>query len=103
MREHCRWLDIGVEISGPHDFTVRFRPRSSCAACCVHRIPRPTSVTTAIRPSYRCGMALASTDDLPDGQSEIFFLRGLDSRLGLDRICEIRFLAKCFFGYFGRE
>jgi hypothetical protein len=23
MREHCRQLDISVEISGPHDFAVR--------------------------------------------------------------------------------
>jgi hypothetical protein len=55
---HRRWwkcfrqLDAGVEASGPHDLAVREpRPRQSAAR--VHRIPRPTSVTIAIRPSPR--------------------------------------------------
>jgi hypothetical protein len=32
--------------------------------------------------------------DLPDGLNEIFFRSGLDSRLSVDRACEIGFLAK---------
>jgi hypothetical protein len=43
-------LDISVGMSGPHDFAVRVASlvlrRSH-----VHRIPRPTSVTIAKRPS----------------------------------------------------
>jgi hypothetical protein len=52
MRKHCRQLDASVEASGPHDFAVR-------AQCIrrvhrrVHRIPLPTFVTTAKRPSFR--------------------------------------------------
>src|SRR5437667_5772914 len=46
----------------------------------VHRIPHPTSVTIAIRPS--CGHETAETSgvDLPDETSEIFFPRGLDKK-----------------------
>jgi hypothetical protein len=50
LPEHRRQLDISVEISGPHGFVVRvpcIRPMQGRA----HRIPRPTSVTIAIRPS----------------------------------------------------
>jgi hypothetical protein len=46
-------LDASVGTSGPHDFAVRDQHRSSSRYCRVHRIPRPTSVTIAIRPS--CG------------------------------------------------
>jgi hypothetical protein len=51
-------LDTSVGVSGPHDFAVRnniARPhaRSARRYHRVHRIPRPTSVTIAIRPS--CG------------------------------------------------
>jgi hypothetical protein len=50
-----RKLDASVGASGPHDFTVRFgavRQRLHR----VHRIPCPTSVTIAKRPSDRDGM-----------------------------------------------
>jgi hypothetical protein len=47
----------------------------------VHRIPRPTSVTIAIRPSCGDGMARGLKDDLPDGQSELFLREGLDRLL----------------------
>jgi hypothetical protein len=43
-------LDAGVEASGPHDFTVRVSTFRQ-ARRRVHRIPFPTSVTIAIRPS----------------------------------------------------
>jgi hypothetical protein len=61
--------------------------------CGVHRIPRQRIVTTAKRPSYERGMARGFKDDLPDGQSEIFFREGLDSRISVDLAREIRVLA----------
>ena len=55
-------LDASVGASGPHDFAVRVstvRPRKILALRChrVHRIPRPTSVTIAKRPSVQGGTA----------------------------------------------
>jgi hypothetical protein len=47
-------LDAGVEASGPHDFAVRVRAIRQKRTR-VHRIPRPTSVTIAIRPSDGTG------------------------------------------------
>jgi hypothetical protein len=45
-----------------------------------------------------------SSDDLPDELSEIFLRAGVDSRLSLDRLREIRFLAQWnFVVIFGRE
>jgi hypothetical protein len=52
MRKHQCRLDAGVEASGPHDFAVRFA-RVRLHRQSVHRIPRPTPVTIAKRPS--CG------------------------------------------------
>jgi hypothetical protein len=55
MDKHHRRLDISVGMSGRHDFAVRDR----CVRLVhyrVHRIPRPTSVTIAIRPSFGCGI-----------------------------------------------
>jgi hypothetical protein len=49
-------LDASVGASGPHDFAVRksaVRPRTECAhRFRVHRIPSPTFVTIASRPSF---------------------------------------------------
>jgi hypothetical protein len=45
-----RKLDASVGASGPHDFAVRIR-RVRHERICVHRIPPPTSVTIAKRPS----------------------------------------------------
>jgi hypothetical protein len=54
-------LDTSVGVSGPHDFAVRFRVVRPHTFVCrhrrVHRIPHPTSVATAKRPSYERGMA----------------------------------------------
>src|SRR5947207_9314877 len=86
-------------MPGPHGFAVRIsaarlhagasltRFSSPCNGHWrarryrVHRIPHPTSVTIAIRPS--CGHETAETSgvDLPDETSEIFFSRGLDRNL----------------------
>jgi hypothetical protein len=60
----------------------------------VHRIPRQQIVTTAKRPSIGHGTARSCRDDLPDGQSEIFLREGVDSRLSVDLVREIRFLAQ---------
>ena len=49
-RQLLRQLDISVGISGPHDFAVRLRA-FVWRVTIVHRIPRSTLVTTAIRPS----------------------------------------------------
>jgi hypothetical protein len=46
-------LDSSVGASGPHDFAVRLQHHSSVDIACIHRIPLPTFVTTAKRPS--CG------------------------------------------------
>jgi hypothetical protein len=58
-------LDISVEISGPRGLAVRLKrvrlPRQS-----VHRIPHPTSVTIAKRPSWWARDGEASKGDLPD-------------------------------------
>src|ERR1700722_2766849 len=70
MRKHHRRFDASVETSGPHDFTLRGIVTRQLTTS-VHRIPRPTFVTIAIRPSYRAGTGRASKGDLPDGTSGI--------------------------------
>jgi len=49
-RNYFRQLDTSVGVSGPHDFAVRGW-RIRLARRRVHRIPHPTFVTTAKRPS----------------------------------------------------
>ena len=51
--KHRRQLDASIGATGPHGFAVRDIYRSSFRYCRAHRIPRPTSVTIAKRPS--CG------------------------------------------------
>ena len=55
--KHHRQLDASVGASGPHDFAVRKINAFVFGAACVHRIPCPTSVTIAKRPSVWAGMA----------------------------------------------
>jgi hypothetical protein len=54
-RPRCRsnrhQLDASIGASGPHDFAVRKIRALVSSAACVHRIPFPTSVTIASRPS----------------------------------------------------
>jgi hypothetical protein len=57
-------LDTSVGVSGPHDFAVRLELRSSARRQSVHRIPHPTFVTTAKRPSYRGRDGAESAADL---------------------------------------
>jgi hypothetical protein len=52
-RDVFRRLDAGIEASGPHDFAVRFRNAFVFRMQSVHRIPRPTFVTIAKRPSVQ--------------------------------------------------
>ena len=51
LASFSRQLDASVGASGPHDFAVRVMRRSSVAPSRVHRIPHPTFVTIAKRPS----------------------------------------------------
>jgi hypothetical protein len=50
-------LDASVGASGPHDFAVRKVSALVSSTTRVHRIPSPTSVTIAKRPSVWAGMA----------------------------------------------
>jgi len=50
LADHPTKLDASVGASGPHDFAVR-NERARLHAACVHRIPHPTFVTIAKRPS----------------------------------------------------
>ncbi len=71
-----RQLDASVGTSGPHDFAVR-RSAPSSEAPPASTASRPASVTIASRPSVGQD-GRACRDDLPDGESEIFFDAGLD-------------------------
>jgi hypothetical protein len=67
--KHCRKL---TPASRRQDHTTW--PSTTRAlvsrACCVHRTPHPTFVTTAKRPSYRARGGQISGCDLPDGASK---------------------------------
>src|SRR5205807_920947 len=71
-----RRLDPSVGGSGPHDFAVRACALRRCAHR-VHRIPLPTSVTIAIRPSGGGRMGGYNHDFRKNGR-RIFFAKGLD-------------------------
>jgi hypothetical protein len=71
---------------------LRFR-KFRARPCRVHRIPRSTSVTIAIRPSHRGGMREGSQRSRPR-KSELFFARRLDYPNQFDLAREIRFLAQ---------
>jgi hypothetical protein len=81
-------------VSGPHGFAVRNKrrrlahcrpltetaPRTTlCADAAASTASPPAFVTIAIRPSCRERTGRAGSADLPDGESEIFFAKGLDS------------------------
>src|ERR1700730_9125449 len=55
-------LDASFGASGPHDFAVRLELRSSARRQSVHRIPHPTFVTTAKRPSRGRDSAESAAD-----------------------------------------
>jgi hypothetical protein len=70
-------LSASVGAPGPHDFAVRCNiNRPSMRR--VHRIPLPTFVTTAKRPSLSGAGPLRFKFDLGSTRSRIFFSKGLD-------------------------
>jgi hypothetical protein len=62
---------------------------SSLDVISVHRIPRPTSVTIAIRPSCGCGMAGINNAVSTKRRSNIFSLMGLDSGIAREPVGQI--------------
>jgi len=67
--KHCHEL---IPASGYQDATTSPSAKRALVsrALRVHRIPHPTSVTIAIRPSYRARDARKNAFDLPDDTSE---------------------------------
>jgi hypothetical protein len=91
-------LVASVGATGPHDFTVRdssarrARRRS-------HRIPLPTSVTIAIRPTVEAGCR--EEDMIPKNGRGIFFALHLDSKGRIEIACKICSSARAFADVFG--
>jgi hypothetical protein len=81
MREHCRQLHASVEASRPRGFVVREPAHSSFAQSHGHRIPHPTSVTIAKRPSWWARDARRNASDLPDVASELPATRWHDGQI----------------------
>ena len=70
-------LDASVGASGPHDFAVR---ASAARLATPSRPPHPASTFVTTRTPLSTRRDGASRKfDLPDGESEIFLQRGLDS------------------------
>jgi hypothetical protein len=97
MRKHRHQLDISVGISGPHDFTVRNRS-VRLARCRVHRIPRPTFVTIAIRPSWRARNDRDNAVDLRprSTQGVCGNLTRRANHLGGEKICQVTSNCCCY-------
>ena len=87
-RKKFRQLDAGVEASGPHDFAVRVSTIRPSRAARVHRIPHPTSVTIAKRPSVWDGM-IRSIPVSTKRPSEKFLPEGLDSQIAKQPVGQI--------------
>jgi hypothetical protein len=68
-------LDTSVGVSGPHVFAVRISAVRQ-ERISVHRIPPPTSVTIAKRPSVWDGMAIVLKVIWVFGKAEYFCKRG---------------------------
>src|SRR6266700_1325568 len=81
MRMHRRPLGISVGMPGPHDFAVR-PERARLTRHCGHRIPLPTFMTIAKRPSCGGGTGGANHIFLKN-RSEIFGRGGLERRSSL--------------------
>ena len=69
--KHHRQVDASVEASRPRGFVVR--EISTFVLCAIrgHRLPQPTSVTIAIRPSWWARDGRQDAFDLPDVTTEI--------------------------------
>ena len=74
-------LDASVGASGPHGFAVRNTYRSSHDSA-ASIASRPTSVTMANAPLLEQD-ARINKEDSPDGASDIFFQKGLDTILSI--------------------
>jgi hypothetical protein len=75
-------------------------PRSRARRCRVHRIPRSTSVTIAIRPLMRRDNRIHKSD-FSKSRSDLFFREGMDRflrRLPVGQISDVR--ARCRIGGF---
>jgi hypothetical protein len=68
-RRHRHW------VSGPHDFSVRAGTVRLSVPSASHRIPRPTSVTIAIRPSCESGMDVG-IDRVAVSENQNIFVKG---------------------------
>jgi len=80
--KHHRRLDASVGASGPHGFAVRnniIRPRDHYSRLTLPRPPHPAPNVHDDRDTslFGCGTGRACRDDLPDGEREIFFQKGL--------------------------
>jgi hypothetical protein len=83
-RSNHRRLGIGVEMPGPHDFSVRIEARRLRASL---RPSHPAPNTRDDREAPLLighGTGRAYRDDLPDKPSGIFLSGALDSRLSVD-------------------
>jgi hypothetical protein len=90
MRIVSAKLDASVGASGPHDFTVRLsavRQRHRH----VHRIPHPTFVTTAKRPSYRDGVAWIVKVFLSAGKTNYFCKKDWTTQISLNSFGKFSF------------
>jgi hypothetical protein len=87
-----RSLTPTIEASGPHDFAVRVSA-VRLRRIRVHRIPSPTSVTMAKRPSCGPGRERYGCD-LGQKGMEKFLQRGLDDPNHLDPLQQIRLCAQ---------
>ena len=76
-------LDSSVGESGPHAFAVREKAfvgaQTRAEPPCGHRIPLPTSVTIAIRPSWWRRDGAEDNHNFRKNGREIFFEEGLDA------------------------
>jgi hypothetical protein len=70
-RQLCHPVHASVEASRPRGFVVRKKSAFVLCAICGHRLPRPTSVTIAKRPSWWARDARKNASDLPDVTSEM--------------------------------
>ena len=84
QRSYLRQLDASVGASGPHGFAVRELSAFVNAPPHVHRIP--SRIRDDREPPLLGRDGRICRNDLPDGESGIFFETGLDNQL----ICATR-------------